>query len=308
MYSYQIQWESPQLGYYWHHNFVHEVYQKGMLEEVTLFQEKDFIVDCNNSRYSFYLNESDLERCAKLGREFFYERKLRANWLKRVSRLQRMVNKLPWTERLSSRQLILDSISFLEPIFHEAVALHLVTQPHRVISLENELSSYLEVQVVGEPRRRKILASVLPTRLTPVMKEQIEWSGLVLFVADNLALRQECIAQHLSKWRFITAGDSCDPMTSDALYHRLAQDLKQMSTIRKHYEYLLKVKAGDVRNERNSLLMELPSEIQLLANLLRAISYIRFSTKQLWMKIWYLLEQRLRCLSEIDQTNSYRYM
>jgi len=302
-FNYALQWESPRLKYYWHHNFVHEVYRKHLVEKITGQQERKILVDCRENFYSFYLDIKEIEEIGYKYISFFLNEKKFINWLNKCQEENINACEEPWLIPSSyEKQELFSLLKGLEKKFHYSVALHLVSQPHITSFLEHELRvlmKHIDSQLSGE-----LLSEVtLPLKLPEILFEQFEWYTLLLLVErKNLSEKKRIVLfqQHLDKWRFITAGDSRKPMTLEYLIKRSGLDMGDYTQIKKQYTHLLEIKDGSFARRVAYLENKyLSKESQRFAFIIREISYIRFITKSTWMKLWFLIDQVIKRLENI---------
>lgn len=294
MSDYVLQWESPHLGYYWIHHFVRDVYNDGLVEKYTGFQEDNFLVDCRANLCSFYLHKDCIKKVQEVALGFWKNRKKVLKWVAAIFRYRRVIDELPWQVSFVDSNSAVLFLKKLEEIFHSAVALHLVSQPHLTHVLREELVS---CNVSDDDIGR----FTLPVKLSPIMEEQFYWYTLVVMNQGSTSdCLNDAINKHLERWRFISAGDSRGPMSFEYLLDRFNGDSLKLSLIKEQLENLKKIKNGSLRRQLDKDSEAFPKNVRDVFKMIRDVSYLRFVTKQMWMKIWYLMEETLRFLIHGD--------
>jgi phosphohistidine swiveling domain-containing protein len=298
MTRWSLQWESPFLPLYWNHNFVHCVYSHDLIAKTLSFQEARILVDSSAGYYRFYVDEDEIpllhDRYLLWARSRGPEQYAHA-----IRSLRRSVSLLPWECKFSTSPFD-SNFPLQESLFHQAVALHLVTQPHLTNSLAAALRCSL--QALGHDPTAALEIS-LPVTLPPVLVEQLEWCRLCL--SANISRNTgSALAKHLAKWRYITAGDSHKPLSEASLRERLDRDTQDLTRLEETSLSLQEVRDGTRRRHIDYLIkyaLRLPNDVASIAHLIGHLSFWRFITKQIWMKLWYLLEERLAVLEDCTQ-------
>lgn len=286
-----LQWDAPVTGYYWTHNFLYRVYRDNLVQQHLGFQETSYIADSSSDGFHFYLDAADIDRLRRPARRFFEDRT-------RIERLRSCINEwavrvraLPWTlPDLPTVEEKLRWIHTLESWFHATVALHLCSQPHLLRPIEETFRA--QTRAFDQTLINDL---ILPTGLPTVLQEQRDWYRLVLDHQKNnrneayLAAR---LAAHLEKWRFVTAGGGQDPMSFGYLHDRLDNDRQAGTEIGARLSALDQKASGAAEQRAADLAAKhLSTESAVQSLTLRECGYLRFVTKELWMKIWYLIEK-----------------
>lgn len=284
--KWKLQWRSPKLEYYWQHNFVYQVYKKGILQKYFTNQERDVCSICS-SDFSFFVEEKSIAEMKEDVLDFFLNQSRFDAWKKDVESLSIKVKKISWEIRDNSISDSIKNIKFLEKYFHFSVGLHFVTQPHLVNHLQDEISM-LDLSQYN-------LLKELPT----VLVEQKEWIDL-LHENRQEDFNPHIVLEHLHKWKYITAGDSQKPMSLKYLSKRWNNDIRDINRLFDQTERYLSNGDQEISGENDY-------EKQII-EVLSEISFLRFKTKEIWMKLWYLLEKNMGKLGEllgIDEIFSY---
>jgi phosphohistidine swiveling domain-containing protein len=287
---FELQWESPFLDYYWCHHFLHEVYEKGIVARVLGSQEEKWFATNDETGFQFYLEEESLAVMAEVGFRFLGDRHRVREFALLVNQLKERVDEIPWPETTVFDDT---NIGVLEEMFHEAVGLHLCTQPHLMSKVAEELTRRLPAIVAEEERAEYVAKMITPDRLPEPLREQKEWlEGLFDLVskASSPDEREPFIHQHWQRWKYLTAGDSGRPVELAELRERFEFDLSNLVTAKVQHDRLVKVESGIVSKEIETLEESAPSDIRDLCWAVRELGSLRFVTKQTWMKLWYCLE------------------
>ena len=298
MSKYELMWESPLVGFYWHYNFIHKVYESNILEKFTGFQEKNFCSDNFRENYRFFILQSDLEYLHNKYRVFIKNNDMFLKWANEVDQNYSNILSLSWEDD-ESKQLteLINDVNDLESIFHNSVGLHLVSQPHLIKALELDLSEMLNKTGLTQ-KEELIQFGTLSKEIPKVLQEQYEWLQLICMSFDSSSPLHTLFSNHLKKWAYISAGDSHQPMSLKLLISRYETDSKDPEQIYKQlrsYEERTK-KIEEMRSIEKQ--MNDP-EISFLLERIRILSSNRFKTKESWMKLWYLIEKKLDKISDL---------
>ena len=180
--------------------------------------------------------------------------------------------------------------------------LHLMSQPHLTKGLEKKLNEMLKINDLEG--NEEIYLLTIPVMLPEIMIEQYEWYDLVI-KRHNRKSPDKYIRCHLKKWKYITAGDSKEPMTYTYLCQRFKHDSNHLPEIQQQYKHLDHIASGIFLKEIIDMEKKYDSSITHLTGIIRTISEKRFITKQLWMKVWYLLE---KYLLKVYKNNPYNFI
>lgn len=301
MSEYILQWESPPLEYYWLHHFVFQVYERCLIEKAIGFQENEFLAHSDQENFQFFLPVSELERLRPAALDLYEDESRMLQLFRSITALARSVRAMSWIARGKDAHGILEGCLRLEPLFQQAVALHLCSQPHLTRVLGEALEEDLLCRGHSAASAVELCGRVtMPTRLPRVMEEQLEWYSAIAAIARSPMRTDAILAQHLARWRYVRAGDSQPPMDDASLRERLSSDLQDTANARNQLRRLKAVRSGESAHEINSLCSRhLTERGRRLAGIIREVAYHRFVTKELWMKLWYLLETARRRLGEI---------
>lgn len=290
--DYVLQWESPRLDFYWCYNFIYAVYSKKLIEGYLGFHENDFLVNCDEENFQFYLKESEINNTKIKAQKYFNNPDNITNYLKEVQVIMSEVISLSWEVEHLSLVELKNLIVHLESLFHKSVALHLCTQPHITNTLEDQLIDELKKKYSNDIVGEIIYNTTKIEELPNVLIEQKEWIELILkYSEDDFLNVHEVFSDHLLKWKYITAGDSHDPMTIEYLEKRAFLDLKDPDYLRKQLDKLQMIYSGresvEIKKYEDKYL---DSHLKDITQTIRTLGKIRFDTKSIWMKIWYLIE------------------
>ena len=280
--NYEKSWESPRLDYYWHHNFVHQIYSQHILEKYLLFQEKSIIAINSHDSYTFYIERTDYDLYVK---KFYLSSNYFFDWLHAIDELQKIISALPWCTCSKSVSQLFKTINYYEGLFHHAVALHYVSQPHFTNCLHKELLAILSKRMTPQRAELLIRHYSTPEELPNVIIEQLEWFDIVMRQPTGFDL-DRAIQEHLKKWKYITAGDSKAPMNQEYLKGRFEKDSVNLTGIALYCDTISKSYAKKDLSLFSNQEREYIKKLQI-------VSFRRFCTKAMWMKLWYLLEQNL---------------
>lgn len=285
-----LEWRSPKLSYYWQHNFVYMVYKNEYLKKYFGTQEKNICTICKDD-FSFYIGKETEQEMEKYIKHFFdNDSKINA-WKKDVETMEHIVSNLSWNvcKSMNCKEII-KKIEKLESLFHVSVALHYVTQPHITNYLIQQLSvdDYILTKIT------------LLKKLPNVLKEQKEWI-LLLLNSPTIEFNKTYVNAHLKKWKFITAGDSQSPMTVTYLKERWEKDIKNVDQLEKDFK-------NKYLSDNSKYISKLTDNDKKLIDQIQDLSFYRFKTKEIWMKLWYLLEINLNKLSKnLGIQNIFKY-
>ncbi len=279
--NFLLQWESPFLGFYWNYNFVHMVYKKNIVFNIYGYQEKDIVVDCKGNNYAFYVHKDEIPKCAQIGYEYFVKKRSINQWLSLVRKNTQEIEKIK-----VSKKYPIKSLSYIEELFHEAVGLHYITQPLYLKKIEEKFNNLCTKYCISDEKKNLLLVHF---EMTEVMKEQYDWYKLVLLKKITFKM----LKKHLKKWKYITAGDSKQPMDFEYLRKRYKSDSIRLEIIDKQLKEIEQIKDGSLYRKNLEISETIPWDLNEIANILRTLSFTRFQTKQNWMKLWYVLENSL---------------
>ncbi|WP_217236393.1 PEP-utilizing enzyme [Streptomyces sp. AC555_RSS877] len=281
-----LQWESPQLDYYWCHHLLHEVYAKNLVRDRLGDQENDWIASCDVHGFGFHLDRREIDRLAPLARAFYADRERLMAYFRDIEALSRQVETLPWHPTPGDDPIT--ELNKIEPLFHEAIGLHLCSQPHLTAAVERELAEALDTLDLGDQERDEALDWLLrPRRLPLVLQERLDWFEQVLTAPAELT--EQRLQGHLGTWRCLTAGDSKQPTTESELRARLEADRRSADQTAEQAQRLRDIADGRVPPMPSPL--RGPQSVMEWAERARELAYHRFMTKQTWLKLWYLMEQ-----------------
>ncbi|MFF7892458.1 PEP-utilizing enzyme [Streptomyces sp. NPDC007907] len=291
MSDFLLQWESPQLDYYWCHHLIHEVYAKNLVKARLGDQERDWIASCDASGFSFHISQGEIQRLAPVARAFYTDRTRLENYFRDIEILSRHVDTLPWHPAPGEDPL--DALDRIEPLFHEAIGLHLCSQPHLTQVVEQELTLALDaIGMQGDERHQAMDWLLRPRRLPLVLQERLDWYEQVLCVPPDHT--DQRLIDHLDTWRYLTAGDSKQPTTEAELRARLTADRRCLDQTAEQARRLREIADGDLPPVPTAL--HSAGAALDWAERARGLAYYRFMTKQTWLKLWYLMEQHREVL------------
>lgn len=284
--KYELSWESPKLDYYWHHNFVYSVYKKELLQKWLGIQENEIVVTNTDSGYSFYIKKEAYDKLLDL----FFNNPRYEIWKSNVASLKRQIDDIPWEIVYSCQDDHIDTLEKFENLFHLAVSLHFVTQPHFINVLKTHLYESLVERYNEYFAEELIKLNTMLKELPDVILEQLEWYDIVL---NNSYDIDNALNKHLSKWKYITAGDSKQPMDLQFIKNRYQKDINSLDSICNLRKALLASVDVEVIDSEYLTYYE-----RNIASKISEMAFLRFQTKAMWMKLWYLIEQILSKLQE----------
>ncbi|MFN7611554.1 MAG: PEP-utilizing enzyme, partial [bacterium] len=212
------------------------------------------------------------------------------NYKKRVEKLKKVIDEIEWEPAN-----VYDRFEYgkkLEHLFHQAVALHLCSQPHLTDTLGVKLRSALTTMLLEESIQQIILKITGITHLPATLMEQKEWLELIVDAQTRNHITKDTLRNHLSKWKYITAGDSHSPLTLNQLENRADKDFSSKEKIKGQLRKLNEICDGTIKNELANIVMTIGNEqVKYYSNIIRMLSSLRFDTKSMWMKLWYLLDE-----------------
>ena len=302
MNEYHLQWESPSLPYYWNHHFSYVPYYDRLIENIMGFQENDFLVVNDVKGYAFFLPESEIENKKRHSLAFFLDETKYRDWIENIEKFSNLLETYQWEPPLFSfsTKVLVEYIKELEDIFHHCVALHLVSQPHLTKALVDEIA-------FNSSKKRELFdIATLPSMLPKVLQEQKEWYVLCeRALKSNGSLVKSLLSDHLKKWKYITAGDSNQPMNMAFLTHRLNESMSSPEIIKTNIKTISMMTCAP--EERQKMMKEFTEYEAGIISLISEISYKRFVTKALWMKVWYLLEISMTEFIKRNDLSSYGF-
>lgn len=281
MKNYILQWGHIRLPYFWHHYFVHEVYEKKMVENIMGFQEKDFFAYSDGEKYGFYLSEGDIELASHNYKEFFYDDEKLNFWKDEIDKLSLIVDKIGW-DVLYSDTLV--EVKKLLELFEKGVALHLVSQPHNTDPMILDLKSEMrELHTINE---NDLLNGLLKLdKLPNVMIERKEWIALIKSKLSKGFL-EEKLEEHYTKWKYLSVGDGGELERYSDFRARFEEDKKNLNfELEENIEQVLRI--------RNECEEHLTKKGRKIAHIIREVSFLRFKTKAIWMKLWFIIEKNM---------------
>lgn len=285
-----LQWGNSKLPFYWHYNFIYKVYKEKKIESLLGFQDSSFYV-LNETSYEFYLTQNEIEYAFNKSPSFFYSEEKYDNWKEKIYSAKKKVDILDNEQELNIKDLT--EIKEVEETFVELVALHLVSQPHNITRLHFDLKVLIEKKYDAEHAQAIIEKITMIDEMPDVLLEQNEWKSIIK--EKNKSNVEKKIYEHYDKWKYITAGDSHEPLTINQLCERYNIDIKNRMFNHEKYDIV------QVRKNIKSLESKIASsEIIYIAKKIREISFLRFLTKQMWMKVMYILEINLKKYHKIN--------
>ncbi len=270
--NYILQWQSPNLGVYWHYNFIHVIYEKNMINDYIGTQESNIFIDCKDE-YSFYIHNSEIDRIKKYAFEFYMNDQKYSEWMDKIKCLEKETNQIKWEIKKLNIDERIAEIESLEKKFHEAVLYHLLSQPHLTESLQEKFT--LDIEILNQ--------LCIFDKIPKVLIETKEWNKVVSKIKKHPNNKKIILNNHLKKWKYITAGDSKQPMNYKYLLNRFEMD-KEKNII-------------DVKEDKRKYDLKIDEFNGKIVQRIKNIAYMRFVTKEIWMKLWYLIEQNLIKLS-----------
>ncbi|MEU6688450.1 hypothetical protein [Streptomyces sp. NPDC046832] len=139
----------------------------------------------------------------------------------------------------------LDALDRIEPLFHEAIGLHLYSQPHLTQVVEQERTLALDaIGVQGDERHEALDWLLRPRRLPLVLQGRLDWYEQVLCAPPDHT--DQLLIDHLATWRYLTAGDSKQPTTEAELRARLTADRRCLDQTAEQARRLRKIADGDL--------------------------------------------------------------